>query len=90
MDMFDVYADIKAERVRAHDKHRDCSMESHVMAADSLSRLAVLLEEVGEVAREFNEARSAHRSVDLRLLYSELIQTAAMAAAWADVVGEYL
>ncbi len=90
MIMFDVYDDIKAERRRAHDKHADLSMESHVMPVDSLSRLAILLEEVGEVAQEFNDARGAHRSVDLRNLYAELVQTAAMAAAWADVVSQYL
>jgi NTP pyrophosphatase (non-canonical NTP hydrolase) len=50
--------------------------------ADSLSRFAILAEEVGEVAREFNEATG--RSLDRAALRKELIQVAAMATAWAE------
>lgn len=67
------------------------------MPVTDMTRLSVLMEEVGEVAREFNEAR--HRThggllaqleretaIDLQALRKELIQVAAMAVAWADVI----
>lgn len=50
-----VWDECQAERERAHAKHGDTSMES--LAVDDLTRLTVLMEEVGEVASEFNEAR---------------------------------
>jgi NTP pyrophosphatase (non-canonical NTP hydrolase) len=77
-----IYDEIRAERQRAHAKHGDTSMEA--MPADSLDRLAILLEEVGEVAREFNEARHDGTTADQWRLRHELIQVAAMATAWAD------
>lgn len=82
--MPDVYEAIRLERERAHAKHGTKSLE----AADPLSerRLRVLLEEVGEVAREFNDAEVEGRDVDLGKLHAELVQVAAMAAAWADAV----
>lgn len=80
-----VYDEVKAERERAHALHGDTSMEA--FPADSLDRLAILTEEVGEVAKEFNEARHDGRSVDLAKLRKELVQTAAMALAWADAIG---
>jgi NTP pyrophosphatase (non-canonical NTP hydrolase) len=46
-------------------------------------RLAILVEEVGEVAREFCEARHCGE-FDLVNLRKELIQVAAMSGAWAD------
>lgn len=51
---------------------------------DTLRRLAILTEEVGEVAKEFNEAEHDGRPVDLARLRKELVQVAAMAGAWAD------
>lgn len=79
----DIFGEIAAERIRAHEKHGDTSMESS--APDTLRRLAILTEEVGEVAKEFNDAEHDGRPVDLVRLRKELIQVAAMAAAWADV-----
>ena len=79
-----IYGEVRAERQRAHTLHGDTSMESYPV--DSLDRLAILTEEVGEVAKEFNEARHDNRSVDLVRLRKELVQTAAMAAAWADSI----
>lgn len=82
-----IYEEIRSERDRAHVKHGDTSMESQ--GALSLLRLAILVEEVGEVARVFNEAWHRYDSGSptmARELRSELIQTAAMAAAWADVL----
>ena len=93
--MSDIWDEIKAERARAHVKHGETSMEQ--LPATDMTRLSVLMEEVGELAREFNEARHrAHggllaqgeqeRSIDLAALREELIQVAAMAGAWADAL----
>lgn len=77
-----IYDEIAAERARAHAKHGAKSMES--AAPDDMKRFRILSEEVGEVAREFNEADIHDRPVDLAALRAECIQVAAMAAAWAD------
>lgn len=79
-----IYAEVAAERERAHSKHGAASMEAQP-AAD-LMRLPILMEEVGEVAKEFNDARCEDGAVDLYKLRKELIQTAAMATAWADAI----
>ena len=50
------------------------------------ARLRLLVEEVGEVARELNEADIGNPDPDE--LYTELIQTAATAAAWAAALVE--
>ena len=78
-----VYVEIANERERAHRKHQATSMEAQPV--DAILRLAILMEEVGEVAKEFNEAR--HRgdeTPDLVAVRKELVQVAAMAACWAD------
>lgn len=77
-----IYDEVRAERDRAHAKHGDKSMES--WAADDYARLAILTEEVGEVAREFNEAEIHGGNLDQPALRAELVQVAAMATAWAD------
>lgn len=69
------------ERVRAHEKHRNHSMEAWPTL--SPERYLILAEEVGEVAKEFNEAKAEGREVDAAALRKELIQVAAMAVAWA-------
>lgn len=79
-----VYDEIRSERERAHAKHGDKSMESWSPA--DYARLAILTEEIGEVAREFNEAEIHERDPDMAALRKELIQVAAMAAAWADSI----
>lgn len=90
-----IWAEVHLERLRAHAKHGENSIESD--PAFSLLRLAVLMEEVGEVAREFCEARhrcvvpeseEAELMVNAVKLRTELIQVAAMAGAWADVLTE--
>lgn len=77
---------IDEESVRAHRKHGATSMLGE--SSSDLDRLAILAEEVGEVARLFNDARhhDGRRPVDERALLGELIQTAAMAAGWAAIV----
>lgn len=83
----EIWREVHAERVRAHRKHQDTSMEQ--TPVDSPQRLTILVEEVGEVARVFNEARHAGTMTlgHLDDLRSELIQVAAMAGAWADAIG---
>ena len=83
-DLADVYEEIRGERARAHAKHGAMSMES--TPEMDLNRLAILLEEVGEVAKEFNEARNHNVPVDKVALRKELIQVAAMATAWAEAI----
>lgn len=88
-----VWAEIVAERHRAHLTHGATSMEACDRFADR--RLRVLLEEVGEVAAALNDREHDHAYpnrpqqwhddvednavVDLR---HELVQVAAMAVAW--------
>lgn len=81
-----IYDEIRDERARAHAKHGDKSMESAPWDDPTGKRLRILLEEVGEIAREFNEADIGGRPVDAASLRSELVQTATMALAWADRV----
>lgn len=71
---------IADERLRAHAKHsltgRSCEQMSH----DDPIWLAVLTEEVGEVARAMcDHSGWSH-------MWKELIQVAAMATAWADAI----
>lgn len=95
--MSDVWAEVQAERDRAHAKHGDTSMEAQPPTA--WLRLAILMEEVGEVAKVYNDAR--HRAQAMgwdeadmfsgraeQELRAELIQVAAMAGAWADALTE--
>ncbi len=82
----DIWQEVAVEREWAHHKHGSTSMESlHVTDA---VRLTVLVEEVGEVARAFNEARhhGGFTMANLNGLREELIQVAAMAGAWADAL----
>ena len=59
--------------------------DSHPAASES-AKLAVLLEEVGEVAREVNEALiDGNRRSPLKL-YDELVQVAAVAVAWCEAL----
>jgi NTP pyrophosphatase (non-canonical NTP hydrolase) len=76
----DIWVEVAAERERAHAKHRETSMEQQPV--DALLRLSILTEEVGEVAKEMNDARHYGR-LDHAALRSELVQVAAMAGAWA-------
>ena len=80
-----IYAEVRAERERAHAKHGDHSMEA--MNPFDYRRFTILAEEVGEVAKEMNDAAiegsffGPERRAAMR---AELIQVAAMATAWAD------
>jgi hypothetical protein len=81
----DIWHAVALERISAHDKHGSTSMESAPADDPTGRRLRILLEEVGEVAQEFNDAEHERRPVDLGRVRKELIQVAAMAGAWADV-----
>jgi len=86
----EVYAEVSAERQRAHAKHGPNSMESYPPGA--FIRYTILAEEVGEIAKEFNEAeaRGGQHKLDLARVRAECIQVAAMASAWADRLGFYI
>jgi hypothetical protein len=72
---------IQAEATRAHLKHGEHSMlGEHYSSGD---RLAILMEEVGEVAHEltYDQGGTASRRDEL---VKELTQVAAMAASWVE------
>ena len=71
-------AAIQAEATRAVVKHGDHSMLGpHYTPGD---RLAILMEEVGEIAHELTYDQPGDRDKLVR----ELIQVAAMAASWVE------
>lgn len=71
---------IQAEATRAHLKHGQNSMLGEQYTAHE--RLAILVEEVGEVAHELTYDQDG----DPTKLVKELIQVAAMAASWIEVL----
>jgi NTP pyrophosphatase (non-canonical NTP hydrolase) len=75
---------VQAEATRAYLRHGANSMLNRFQSDER--RLAILTEEVGEVARELNEAAIHERPVDGDLLVKELIQVAAMAASWVEAI----
>jgi hypothetical protein len=82
--MSDAFDQARLEADRAHAKHGPTSLRSERPSDPDGHRFRVLLEEVGEVAREFNEGHSAGVSVNLAALRAELIQVCAMAGDWAE------
>lgn len=85
-----IYVLIRDERVRAHLKHGAKSMESANW--DDMKRLRILLEEVGEIAKVFNEldAGAIDAPEAMRQCSVEAMQVAAMAAAWSDAASRAL
>lgn len=81
-----IWDECLAERVRAHEKRGNTSMESAPVDDPTGRRLRILVEEVGEVSRLFNDAEHDGQPVNLSALRGELIQVAAMAGAWADAI----
>lgn len=79
-----VWDEAQAERERAVALHGDRSMDSY--GPYEYPRLAILMEEVGEVAREFCNFEFLNGQMDATALRSELIQVAAMAGAWAEAI----
>lgn len=74
-----VYRQITTERLRAHRIHGPRSME--YMNWTPTSRLAILVEEVGEIARELIE-----HPLETQRLRTELIQVAAVSCAWIAAI----
>ena len=83
----EIWHRVALERIDAHDKHGLTSMEAAPADDPTGRRYRILVEEVGEVAKEFNDAEHDKRPVNLEKLRKELIQVAAMAGAWADACG---
>lgn len=75
-----VWNEVLAERVRAHRKHGDDSIESS--AVGDLPMLAILVEEIGEVAHALTYDGPTEGLAD------ELIQVMAVCSAWLDKVRE--
>jgi hypothetical protein len=71
---------IQAEATRAHLRHGEHSMLGE--NCSSGDRLAILVEEVGEVAQELTYDHGGGQRRDE--LVKELIQVAAMAASWVE------
>lgn len=84
------YSDMHRERIRAHEKHDPNGGSRERRTFDDPSWLPVVVEEVGEVARELCEKElgnidRAELAVRLR---AELVQVGAMVAAWLDAIDE--
>jgi hypothetical protein len=74
---------VQAEATRAYLRHGEHSMFG--VAVTESDRLAILTEEVGEVARELNEDRLGNLDDDWKIRrVKELIQVAAMALSWVE------
>lgn len=85
------YSDIHRERIRAHKLHDGRGSESMERKDwDDPAWLRVVTEELGEVARCLNEMEPGHGGPEgtIENLKKELIQTAAMTAAWIDAIEE--
>lgn len=85
------YSAVHRERIRAHEKHHNkpggsMEMKDH----DDPDWLPVLVEELGEVARVLCEHRHGRLTDDERddALHLELVQVAAMSAAWIEAIHE--
>jgi hypothetical protein len=90
-----VYNQIHAERVRAHEKHVQHANSREDAHWTNDEWLPILMEELGEVAHELtydaryeSELRQDDDPVEMRKrrLRAELVQVAAMAAAWIDAI----
>jgi len=75
---------VQAEATRAHLKHGDKSMLGPGRTHDR--RMTIVTEEVGEVAREINDADVEGRPVDEGKLVKELLQSAAMLLTWVEAI----
>lgn len=75
-----VYLDIAEARVKAHQKHGSHSIER--LDHDHVDWLPILVEEIGEVARALTYDGTAN-------LRAELIDVAAVAAAWIDRIDSH-
>lgn len=82
------FLDIQVERQRQERRH-GIQAAAHPLSMSDAERLAILTEELGEVAHEVNECRLGHHleSPD-SYLRAELVQVAAVAVAWIEAIDE--
>jgi NTP pyrophosphatase (non-canonical NTP hydrolase) len=80
----EVYAEVHAERVRAHTKHAARGNSREDQPWYDHEWLPILVEEVGEVAHELTY--DTHDKDRAHWLRKELVQVAAMACAWIDAI----
>ena len=79
-----IFADFSRERYRAHELHGKQSQEGN--AWDSRRSTEILVVEIGEIAKVFNE-RALGNLTDLeamRELRNELVQVGSMCLVWID------
>ncbi len=76
------YDEVHRERIRAHAKHSKSGESIEQLPANHSIWLAVLTEEVGEVANALIE----HDRTDAHVR-EELVQVAAVACAWIEALG---
>jgi len=81
-----VYADIHEERERAHAKHGPHGNSRENAHWKNREWLPILVEEVGEIAHELTYDVQSQGKMDR--LRAELVQVAAMAAAWINAIDE--
>jgi hypothetical protein len=81
-----VLRNINSEATKAHERHDKDSMYSY--SKHNSDRLAILLEEVGEVAHEYNELALGNITEYQfqAKAYDELTRVAAMAATWMQAI----
>jgi NTP pyrophosphatase (non-canonical NTP hydrolase) len=79
-----VYEDIHNERVSAHAKHGANGNSREDAMWDNDEWLPILVEELGEAAH----ALTYDADGDISDLRNELVQLAAMTAAWIDAIDE--
>jgi hypothetical protein len=79
-------AAVQAEATRAHLRHGACSMLAPTYTSGQ--RLAILVEEVGEVAHELTYDAGGPGVGEGREgeLVKELVQVAAMALSWVEAI----
>lgn len=81
-----VYADVAAERLRAHQKHSAKGHSSEQLDGLHQDWPYILLEELAEALTELIRRFNYDGDSNVDNLRSELIQVAAMATAWAEAL----
>lgn len=85
-----IYHEIDGETARAIEKHREDAIQRFAATDRHADILAILVEEVGEVAMELNEMRHRYKATgetqDTDHLREELIQVASVASRWAEAL----
>jgi len=79
-----VFGLVAAERGRQEAGFGNTGRDLSGQTMDPHQKLAVLVEEVGEVSQELNDATEGGRPVWTDHLRAELVQVAACAVAWLE------